>query len=253
MKTETPKDLFTKLREAIEINPNAMVCRLRTLRRELVNIRYGSSNYFSNDFKIALDEIEQELKGDDEALFDLVMGRGYHKGVQTISFNELLYLDGNREDGIVQQVEFQVAPTTGLYLPNELQEFMMCLIPGITPDFVQNFEYGNGKLRLGKLGLYEKIGEMRRKVHEERIESIINSTFRSLLSDKVIEGKRKINEDKEEIKQFYRVITLEIFPDIALAKKLGDQHTDTLPYEAIIDLKPEVKSKIDEYMRQLIP
>lgn len=249
MKTENTPDLLTKIKEAIETNPKVKVCRLRTLRRELVDIRYSGSN----DFRRAVEEIEEELKGDDEALFDLVMGRGYNKGVQMISFNEMLCLGGERKDGIVQRVKFQVAPTTGLYLPDELQAFMMELIPGITPDFVQNFEYGNQKLQLGKVGLYETIGEMKRKIHEERLEVITDSTFRSLLSDKVIGGQRRIEEDKEEIKKFYRVITLEVFPDIDLAKKLGYKHPDTISYEAIIELKPEVKSKINEYVGVLTP
>ncbi|MBI4452537.1 hypothetical protein HY637_03845 [Candidatus Woesearchaeota archaeon] len=262
------KDLFQRVVEAVQSNPGATICYFRTFHQELVDIRYESHR----NFRQALEELEKELTGKDDALFGIATGKGYNRGVQAFGYEEILYReDSDKAGGIAQRVEFRVAPVNGLYLPEELQAFMMSLVPGITPQFVQNFEYNvqdlSGKndfddtvqnlgykderLRLGKLGLYEKIGEVRRKIAEERIEIITDSSFRSLLSKEVVNGVRRTKKNKEQVKEYGRVITIEVFPNQKIAKTCRDANSpidrgDYIHYRTLEKHQPGITQRARE-------
>ena len=253
-KMETYKDLFTRIAEAIETNHDAVVCYFRTFHTALVDKRYESEN---DDFKTELERFRQKLKGKDETLFKIAKGAGYEEsGVKIIRFNELLYHEdeSDKSNKIAQRVELTIAPIKGIYLPDELQVFMMSLVLGIEPEFSQSFEYDHEKqgLRLGKLGICEKIGEIKRVVNEEVEETITDSMFRLLLSDRYPNGQRRKKKHREEKEEYMRVILIKIFPDVSYAiESVIEPHKfkdDLIDYGAIFRSHPEVRQRLDTYL-----
>jgi hypothetical protein len=70
------------------------------------------------------------------------------------------------ENGIVNVIYYFVAPKSGLYAVDELQAFMTNLIPGLEPNYKQDFEQCKNSLRLGEMYFDEKIGEKKTDITE---------------------------------------------------------------------------------------
>ena len=93
--------------------------------------------------------------------------------------------------GFCHTVDYRIAPKNGLYTADELQEFMVSLVPeGLEPTMKDDF-YQHGKgglLNFGKLYFDEKIGE-------ERITRICTLTDEELLNvSGFVDGRRTIEE-----------------------------------------------------------
>jgi hypothetical protein len=70
------------------------------------------------------------------------------------------------EKGIVNVINYIIAPKSGLYTVSELQSFMANLIPGLEPNYKQDFEQCRNSLRLGIMYFDEKIGEKKTSITE---------------------------------------------------------------------------------------
>ena len=145
--------------------------------------------------------------------------------VTIVNVNEKNYSPGEREDfkGYIHPVDFHVAPKTGLYTADELQEVMVGLVPkGLEPSKVVNFSqwYGRGDglsdLILGRLHFNEKVGG------ERRITKRILTLSDKELSDVIgfVDGKRTIDTDVTE--EYSREIVVEPYPNEAFARDFLD-------------------------------
>jgi len=112
-------------------------------------------------------------------------------------------------------VDFWIAPKTGLYTADELQDFMMELVPeGLKPTTVNNFRQYNGDLSFGRLYFDEKIGEERtitKKILTLSDEELLNVAG-------FVDGKRA-SIDTEVTEEYRRSTSVRPFPNEAF---IGD-------------------------------
>ncbi len=138
-------------------------------------------------------------------------------------------------------VNYWIAPKNGLYTADELQTFMMGLVPGLTPtekeDFIQYDK--NSDLKFGRLYFAEKIGEERRIT--KRIITLTDEMFCVDVIDKdlikehmrecfgLVDGKRTI--DEEVTKEYMRGIWVSPFPNEAFARDVLNEKLEGYPYQ----------------------
>ena len=154
--------------------------------------------------------------------------------VGTITNN---YLPG-RKGFFSHTVDFCVAPRVGLYRADELQTFMMHLLPGVEPTQKTNFEESRGELRFGKLYFDEKIGE-------EKTTRVCTLTDRELLGTiEIVEGQvingyvPKIDLETGQLtltstEDYTRRTWVRIYPDEQLTRDVFERKIDA---EYSIDL-----------------
>ena len=95
----------------------------------------------------------------------------------------------NKDGYWSQKVDYIVAPRRRLYTADELQEFMMGLVPDLQPTSVDSFrQYGN-TLRFGLLYFDEKVGE------EERVLTLTAEDLLNSNTSDFVNGKRTSTED----------------------------------------------------------
>lgn len=70
------------------------------------------------------------------------------------------------EKGVVNLVNYFIAPRSGLYTVDELRNFMTNLIPGLEPTHKQDFEQGGNSIRLGRMYFDEKVGEKKQTLQK---------------------------------------------------------------------------------------
>ena len=85
--------------------------------------------------------------------------QNYLAGNQDISFNRdyRMYVRRDPSDRFDSVVRFHVAPKNGLYTAEELNSFMLSLVPELKPASTQPFYDDGTKLNLGQLFYQEKI------------------------------------------------------------------------------------------------
>lgn len=123
-----------------------------------------------------------------------------------------------------QTVEYWVAPKIGLYTPEELQRFMMGLVPDVEPTEITDFSYSEPAdcLRCGILTFDEKIG--------------LGVTFTTVIeeiTDNELVDCREFTSCKREFidhgadvtKAYIRRILVIPFPDEAIARSFLRGHT----------------------------
>ncbi|MFH1376478.1 MAG: hypothetical protein ABIH25_02480 [Candidatus Woesearchaeota archaeon] len=112
-------------------------------------------------------------------------------------------------------VDYRVAPKNGLYTLDELQEFMVGLVPNLQPtiqiDFRQHSRLydENTYLEFGSLLFEEKVGEARRVTKR-----VLTLTDEELLS---FNGNETIEKDATEV--YKRGIYVHPFPDESFVKR----------------------------------
>lgn len=111
-------------------------------------------------------------------------------------------------------VSYWVAPKNGLYTADELQTFMMGLVPDLTPTQKDAFrQYDkNGDLQFGKLYFDEKVGEERRTT--KRILTLTDEELLNVAG--FVDGKQTIDEDVTE--KYTRRTWVCPFPNEAFAR-----------------------------------
>ena len=115
-------------------------------------------------------------------------------------------------------VDFWVAPRNGLYTSDELQVFMMRLVPDLEPTLKDNFiQYSDAlkTLRIGKLYFDEK-------VDEDKVAGISTSTDERLLN--VFEFVRFVNGERTivEAGDYSRRTLVRPFPNEAYTRDVLD-------------------------------
>lgn len=146
------------------------------------------------------------------------------------------YLNGNywrtphiEPKSYVHVIGFRVAPKQGLYTVKELQAFMDGLVPDLEPfkkeDFKKESWLGLGKLYCGKLLFSEDIG------HEIRGIEIHNTHGLEgfMAKDGFGDDGTKIFPETPELK-LYRLIAIEIFPDVHIAQARENNDQTTFKY-----------------------
>jgi|SRR3989344_6426080 len=138
--------------------------------------------------------------------------------VVIVRVNDIKYFP-NRDGFWSQKVDYIVAPRKGLYTPDELQSFMMSLVPdGLVPTSVDSFqEYGN-TLRFGVLYFDEKVGK------EERTLTLTDDELLNANIPHFGNGK-KITED------LLRRTWVRPYPNEAFARDVVDGRLEFKRYE----------------------
>ncbi len=125
-------------------------------------------------------------------------------------------------------VYYWVAPKNGLYTADELQTFMMGLVPGLIPTKKDDFRYDkNSDLEFGKLYFDEKVGEERiitKRTITLTDEELLSAdvTDKELIKEHMretfgfVDGKRTI--DADVTKEYMRRILVSPFPNEAFAR-----------------------------------
>ena len=151
------------------------------------------------------------------------------------------YLPG-REGYFSHTVDFYAAPKVGIYSADELQKFMMHLLPGVEPTCKDNFGESGSELRFGKLYFDEKIGE-------ERITRICTITDRELLGTiEIVEGQvingyvPKIDLKTGQVtltstQDYTRRTWVRIYPNEQLARDVFEGKIDAEHYIYSTDLR----------------
>jgi hypothetical protein len=157
--------------------------------------------------------------------------------VVVVKVLETNYLPHKDPYGWAHTVDFMVAPRgRGIYTAEELQEFMMSLVPeGLQPTSKDNFfQYSSGSLEFGKLYFDEVIGK----------EKIIGTLFDEELSNVngFVNGQITIEEP------YKRRIWIRPFPSEAYVRDLPKGKPGVYEYCA----EPEALEKYQKSERSLL-
>jgi hypothetical protein len=140
-----------------------------------------------------------------------------------VSSEEINYLP-DRNGFFCHTMDYWVAPKNGLYTAEELQAFMMRLVPNLEPtckdDFLQYEKSGN--LELGKLYFDEDVGQ-------EKVTRVCTLTDEQLLNvSGFVKGQRTI----EETRSYERRTWVRPFPNEAFARDVLDGKLENSEYGA---------------------
>ena len=147
--------------------------------------------------------------------------------VVLVNADERNYLPG-RSGFFCHTVDYWVAPKNGLYTADELQAFMMELVPNLEPTCKDDFrQYSkNGDLGFGKLYFDEKVGQGRRIT--KRILTLTDEELLNVAG--FVDGKQTIDKDVTE--EYTRRIWVKPFPNEAFARDILDGKLKYSEYSA---------------------
>ncbi len=136
--------------------------------------------------------------------------------VITIKVNELLntlHIFDSIVSSIVHMVNYIVAPKRGLYTANELQRFMMELVPGIEPIHTNKFVQYSDRLEFGGLSFEEIIIE-----EQKRVKRIFTLKDKDIVLGDFVNGQKIVSWDGLE--NFKRMIYLTPYPNETIANEI---------------------------------
>lgn len=114
-------------------------------------------------------------------------------------------------------VDFWVAPKKGLYTADELQNFMIKLIPDLEPSSKDDFREDPYRITFGKLYFDEKIGEER--VTTKRVITLTDEKLFDLAGG-FPDGKKTI--ETNEVFDYKRRIWVRLYPNEKFARDVLD-------------------------------
>lgn len=125
-------------------------------------------------------------------------------------------------------LDYWVAPKNGLYTAEELQGFMMGLVPNLKPTQQDDFrQYDkNSDLAFGKLYFDEKVGEGRRIT--KRILTLTDEELLNVAG--FVNGEQTIDKDVTE--EYTRRTWVRPFPNEAFARDVLDGKLEFSEYQA---------------------
>lgn len=118
------------------------------------------------------------------------------------------------DSSIVHIIDYKVAPKRGLYTADELQEFMMGLVHGIEPTFINKFVWHSDKLRFGNLSFVETIIE-----EQKMIKRIFTLKDKDMVLEDFVNGQRIVSWD-EKAGEFKRIIYIIPYPNEKIANDI---------------------------------
>jgi len=132
----------------------------------------------------------------------------------------------DRQGYFCHTVDYWVAPKNGLYTADELQAFMVGLVPDLTPTQKDNFRQDtkDSDLSFGKLYFDEKVGEERRIT--KRILTLNDNELFG--ADGFIDGKQTI--DEEVIEDYTRRVWVCPFPSERFVRDVLDEKLKNSEY-----------------------
>lgn len=140
---------------------------------------------------------------------------GLNLNISVVSILKNNYLP-ERHGYFSHTVDYLVAPKNGLYEADELQTFMMGLIPSLEPSMKEDFEQSSDILRFGRLFFDEVIGRERRTI--KRILTLTDEELYNVAG--FVDGKRTI--DTHVVEEYRRRILVRPFPDELYARNVAN-------------------------------
>ena len=140
-------------------------------------------------------------------------------------------------------IDYRVAPKTGLYTADELQAFMLGLVPDLEPTTKDPFQSYLKQLDFGKLYFDETIGAT--------VQGTLTLTDEEFLGDKdlvdrlgLVDGKTTI--DKNVTEEYERRTFVKLYPNEAVARDIINHKLNAIGAEHWIALK-DLKSYNPDY------
>lgn len=156
----------------------------------------------SKETQFKLAKVKQALNGNDDVVI--------------VNAEEKIYLP-ERNGAWSHTVAFWVAPKRGLYTADELQNFMMKLIPNLEPSSKDDFKEDPYKITFGRLYFDEKIGEER--VTTKRVITLTDKHLFDVACG-FPGGKKTIETD--EVFDYRRRVWVRLYPNERFARDVLD-------------------------------